>query len=354
MCSRQGSDTPLQGRISALAADLLECVPNVSEGRDPARIARCADALRRGGAQLLHQTSDTDHHRTVFTLAGSAQELVRSLEGLFEVAMGEIDSRQHRGVHPRIGAVDVVPFVPLDTLQAAHGQRPLGALADARRLARAFGERLGHRFDLPVLLYGEAARSAERRDLARLRRGGFEALAERLAAEAPDAGPARPHPTAGACAVGARFFLVAFNVVLATSDVRVAKRIAARVRERGGGLPAVKALGLPLASRGLVQVSMNLVDYRRTSPHRAVEAVRREAERLGVEMLESELIGLIPRAALADGPLEDLGLAEFSDAMVLENRLASAGLIQTDPTDRPLTKADDQSRLPPSRPARHR
>ena len=299
-----------------LSDELYECIPNVSEGRDPVRIERLATVLDASPAALLHHTSDADHHRSVFTLAGTAAALTTALDALFEEALTEIDLRRHRGVHPRIGAVDVVPFVPLP-----------GATAEGTRaLAWQVGEGLGRRFDLPVVFYGEAARHPANVDLAAVRRGGLDGLALRLARDGSDAGPSVPHPTAGATAVGSRFFLVAFNVVLATDEVRIARRIAAQIREARGGLPGVKALGLRLASRGLTQVSMNLVDYRKTSPHRVVDAIAHAARRLGVDWVESELIGLAPRAALTDGPIEDLRLVEFSDDRVLENRLAEVGL----------------------------
>ncbi|HET9209345.1 MAG TPA: glutamate formimidoyltransferase, partial [Thermoanaerobaculia bacterium] len=239
----------------------LECVPNVSEGRRPEVVARLAAAASSvPGVRLLDLSSDPDHNRSVLTLAGEPEGLHQGLLALYEAAVAEIDLTRHEGVHPRIGAVDVVPFVPL-------GDTPMeAAAAAANRLAPV----VARRFGLPVYLYERAARRPERRLLANIRgnsrRGGLEGLAARLAdpAWAPDFGPARPHPTAGATVIGARFFLIAFNAVLATSDVGIARAIAVQVRESGGGLPAVRAMGVHLASRGLAQVSMNLVDYRRT------------------------------------------------------------------------------------------
>jgi glutamate formiminotransferase len=298
----------------------LECVPNVSEGRRRDVIDRLARAAgSRPGARLLDLHSDRDHDRSVLTLAGDAEALTGALVALFEVAVAEIDMRRRgraepKGVHPCMGAVDVVPFVPL-------GDTPMAvAVAAAETLARAVAER----FDVPVYLYEEAARVPARRDLAVVRRGGFEGLPERCAspAWAPDFGPPRPHLTAGASAIGARGFLVAFNAVLASDDLEAARAIARAVRESSGGLPALKALGVPLASRGRVQVSMNLTDFRQTSPYAAVQAVRREAAARGIEVAECELVGLIPEEAAERSLSEALLLPGFGWDRVLERRLA--------------------------------
>jgi len=244
------------------------------------------------GARLLDASRDADHHRSVLTLAGDGDGLVAALLGLYGVAEREIDLRRHRGAHPRVGAVDVVPFVPL-------GETPMArAVAAAHSLAARVAERHG----VPVILYGEAATAPHRRQLADLRRGGVEALAGRLAsaAWAPDYGPARPHPSLGVSLVGARFFLVAANAWLDTGDVEVARKVARAVRESSGGLPAVRALGLFMGGQGgRAQVSMNLVDYRLTSPARAFAAVAREAAAHGAAVERRELIGLLPAAALA-------------------------------------------------------
>ena len=303
----------------------LEAVPNVSEGRRPEVLARLGAAAAAGGARLLDASRDADHHRAVLTLAGDAAALTAALLAVYEVAAAEIDLTRHRGVHPRIGAVDVVPFVPL-------GDTPM---AEAVAAARGFGALVAERFGVPVLLYGEAATAPHRRLLADLRRGGFEALGGRLAepAWAPDFGPARPHPALGASAVGARFLLVACNAWLDTAEVAVAAAVARAVRESSGGLPAVRALGLPLASRGAAQVSLNLVDYRRTPPAAAFAAVAREAAARGARVVHRELIGLVPAAALAAGEaLADPAAAEEAARLreawggrTLEARLASAG-----------------------------
>jgi glutamate formiminotransferase len=309
-----------------MSGPLLECVPNVSEGRRADVVERLARAARsRPGARLLDLSSDRDHDRTVLTLAGTPDALVAALLALFEVALAEIDLSARAGdadpgVHPCMGAVDVVPFVPL-------GDAPMAlAVATAER----FGREVAERFDLPVYLYEEAARRPERRNLADVRRGGFEGLAARYADPhhplgQPDFGPARPHPTAGAVAVGARGFLVAFNVVLASDDLGAAREIARAVRESspsGGGLPAVKALGVRLASRGRVQVSMNLVDPVRTTPVDALRAVRREAEARGLAVQECELVGLVPESVAARCLEEALPLPGVDLGRTVERRLA--------------------------------
>jgi len=290
----------------------LECVPNVSEGRRLDVVARLAEAAAAApGVRLLDVSSDPDHNRSVLTLAGDAAGLHAALLDLYEAALAEIDLTRHQGVHPRVGAVDVVPFVPLgDTPMAA-------AVAAAERLA----PEVARRFGLPVYLYERAARRPERTALADIRRGGFEGFAGKIADPvwAPDFGPPRVHPTAGVTVIGARFFLIAFNAVLETSDVAVARAVARKVRESGGGLPAVRAMGVYLASRGRAQVSMNLVDYRRTSVLRTLARVRREAEALGTRVLESEVIGLMPEEAALEAAREALLLPAAPP--ILEARL---------------------------------
>lgn len=298
---------------------VVECIPNVSEGRHPGRIEAFGASIRQAGAALLDVHADTDHHRSVFTFAGPPSTVERAARALVAAAVARLDLREQAGVHPRMGAVDVVPFVPLA------GVSP----ADCVALARAVAAAIAEEHQLPVYLYGLAATRPSRRALEDIRRGGFEGLAARLALPdgAPDFGPPRPHPTAGATAVGVRGPLVAFNVVLDSDRLDVARDIARAVRAAGGGLPAVKALGLPLASRRLVQVSMNLVDYRMTPPLAAFERVRDEALRRGVRVLESELVGLIPRDALPDQPAARLQWPAFTEAVVLEHQLARHGLL---------------------------
>ena len=290
----------------------LECVPNVSEGRRPEVIARlAAAATSASGARLLDLSSDPDHNRSVLTLAGDPEGLHRGLLSLYEAALAEIDLTRHAGVHPRVGAVDVVPFVPL-------GETPMSeAVAAAERL----GAEVARRFGLPIYLYERAARRPERALLADVRRGGFEGFAAKLQdpAWAPDFGPERVHPTAGVTVIGARFFLVAFNAVLDTEDLAAARAIARRVRESGGGLPAVRALGVRLASRGLAQVSMNLVDYRRTPILQALRRVEEEAAALETRVMETELIGLVPAEAVRGVTAEELKLV--GGLPILEERL---------------------------------
>ena len=300
---------------------IIEAVPNFSEGRRAGVIDELAAAVERSGARLLDRTSDADHNRTVFTVAGPPEPVLQGLFNAVEAAVARIDLRRHRGVHPRLGAADVVPLVPIRN----------STLADCARLALQLGRRIGIELDLPVYLYGEAATRRERRDLADVRRGEYEALVRdiRDPRRAPDFGPAKVGP-AGAVVVGARPLLIAFNVFLRTADVAVARTIARQIRERDGGLPAVRALGLLVDGRA--QVSMNLVDYQATSPHTAVEAVRRQAARNGVEIDRSELIGLIPQGALPGSEEQDPdrareslsagALAAAADALLLPDLTA--------------------------------
>jgi glutamate formiminotransferase len=305
---------------------LLEAIPNVSEGRRREVVDRLAAAAAgAAGVTLLDRCSDPDHHRSVLTLAGSAPDLIAALLALYEVAVAEIDLTRQRGVHPRVGAVDVVPFVPLFSgrasgatpseraFGAAVSERAFGAtvserafgatgapMAAAVAAARVLGEEVAARFGIPVYLYEEAATRPERRRLADIRRGGFEGFAARIATPGwePDFGPRRVHPTAGVSVIGARWFLIAFNAVLDTADPAIAREVARAVRESSGGLPAVRAIGVPLASRGLAQVSMNLLDYRRTSIADALAAVEAEAARRGARVVDTEVVGLVPEAAV--------------------------------------------------------
>jgi glutamate formiminotransferase len=295
---------------------LVESIPNVSEGRDPSVLAELVHAIDRvPDAWLLDHSADPSHHRSVYTLAGSVEGVRAAILDLVQVAVARIDLRAHAGVHPRIGAVDVVPFVPLEG----------ATMGRCVELAREVGREIAERFGLPVFLYEEAALRPARRRLEQIRRGGFEGLAARMREPEwfPDFGPRVPHPSAGATVVGARRPLIAFNVNLATDRVDIAKEIAAVVRESGGGLPCVKALGLYLAHKRLAQVSMNLTNYERTPIEVAFERVVREAERRGVGVVESELIGLIPQAALAGTTPGRLQLTNFSPGHVLETRLAA-------------------------------
>jgi glutamate formiminotransferase len=290
---------------------LVECVPNVSEGRDAAKI----DAMIRSveevpGALLLDRHSDADHNRTVATFAGSPEAVAEAAFRLVESAAALIDLARHKGAHPRIGAADVVPFIPIEGI----------TIEDCAEIAGRVGRRIWNELHIPVFLYEAAARRPERVSLANVRRGQFEALFTQMGEDrrrAPDIGDPVCHPTAGAVAVGARKFLIACNVNLKSPDIAIARRIARAVRFSSGGLPCVKAMGVMLASRGLAQVSMNLTDFEVTPIHVALEAVRHEAERLGAPVLETEIVGLVPRKALE-------GWGDQWSGQVLEDRIAEA------------------------------
>lgn len=316
------SERSTPGAFSGAAAGpLLACVPNVSEGRDEAAIdALAAAAASVPGAALLHVDPDPWHHRTVLTLAGRPEAAAEAVFRLVREAVDRIDLTAHSGQHPRIGAADVVPFVPLEGLDL--GDLPAAGMDACVATARSYGRRIADELDLPVFLYGEAALREGREAPAPFRKGGFEALRESIAEDPtrePDLGPRRVHPTAGAVAVGARPPLVAFNVYLATDDVEAARRIARRIRTSGGGLPALQALGF--AVRGQAQVSMNLLDLDATPPLRALEAVREEAEREGVATDGSEIVGLLPARALPEDPDRALALRTPAAGRVLEDRI---------------------------------
>ena len=293
---------------------LAECVPNVSEGRRANvvdLIVSAADAVP--GARVLDVSSDASHNRSIITMVGAPDPLRAAVLALYAAAIASIDLRTHSGAHPRLGAVDVVPFIPLEGI----------AMSECVTLARETGALVAERFRLPVFLYEEAATTPARRNLADIRRGEFEGLPARLALPewAPDFGAATPHPSAGATVIGARMPLIAFNVNLSTSRLDIAKAIAASVRQSSGGLPFVKALGIPLADRHIVQVSMNLTNYEQTPIRRAFDAVAAAAARHRVAVLESEIVGLLPAAAMDGITPEDLQLTGFRDDQVLENRL---------------------------------
>ena len=314
---------------------LIESVPNVSEGRRLDVVDRLAEAVEAGeGVYLLDRTSDASHNRSVFTMAGEDDAVSAALERLVAAAVHEIDMDLHVGEHPRIGAVDVVPFVPLGTT----------SIDDCIELARAFGERIASRFDIPVYLYARAATRPERVKLADVRRGGYEGLKNEIdqLGRRPDFGPSRMHPSAGAIAVGARPFLIAYNINLDSPDVELAKRVARRVRESGGGLPWVQANGFWIEELGRAQVSMNVLDFAATPLWLVWDTVRDIAAEDGVAPAESELIGLAPLAAFlavadrADAPPDDpveqrleaaaayLRLRDFSPMQALELRLDAA------------------------------
>jgi glutamate formiminotransferase len=293
---------------------IIECVPNVSEGRRVDVVRSLADTIAdTPGVRLLDRSSDAAHNRSVFTVAGGAEGLKTAVLALVARAISAIDLRQHTGEHPRIGAVDVVPFIPIEG----------ATMDDCVALAREVGVAIADRFGVPVFLYEEAAASPARRNLEDIRRGEFEGLAAKMAAAEwrPDFGPPAPHPSAGATVVGARMPLIAYNINLATDRLDVAKRIAAAIRFSSGGYRFVKAMAVRLEERGIVQVSMNLTNFEKTPIFRVFETVRREAARHGVSVLESEIVGLVPSAALIDAAAFYLQLGGFDGAQVLENRL---------------------------------
>jgi glutamate formiminotransferase len=293
---------------------LVECVPNFSEGRRPEVIDALAAAIRGHasvGVRLLDIECDADHNRSVFTLVAPPQALGVAVFDAIKTAAALIDLEQHRGAHPRIGATDVVPFVPLRGVE----------MADCVALARQLGQRVGDELQIPVYLYEAAATRPDRVNLADIRHGEYEGLKREIGVNPdrrPDFGPCRLGP-AGATVIGARTFLIAYNVFLTTSDVEIARKIAKTIRHSSGGLRYVKALGLTV--NGRAQVSMNLTDFQKTPIHVAVELIRREAQRYGVGIASTELIGLTPQQALLDAAAWYLQLDNFRPEMVLENRL---------------------------------
>lgn len=297
---------------------IVECVPNFSEGRRPEVIAQLVAAVESvDGTAVLDTHVDPDHNRSVITFVGGVDTIVEAAVRVAARAAELIDLRRHVGVHPRVGALDVLPFVPVRGV----------TLEDCIHLAHTAGERIARETGVPVYFYESAARKPDRVNLEDVRRGGFEQLREEIAVNperAPDEGAARVHETAGACIVGARSLLIAYNINLHTTDISVARRIARAVRGRDGGLRFLKALGFELQERGLTQVSMNLVRFEKTELHHAFEAVRREAERYGVRVAGSEIVGLIPQAALDRSAEYFLRIENFSPDLILENRIATA------------------------------
>lgn len=293
---------------------LFQCIPNVSEGRRTEVIEAFVQAIRDvPGVHLLDYSSDRDHHRSVFTMVGKGPPLRAAILAMYQVAARDLDLTGHRGAHPRIGAMDVVPFVPL-----------LGApMHSACELALGIARAVAERFEVPVFLYEENAQSPERRSLAWLRRGGTEALQAAIATpeRSPDLGPPRLHPRLGASVIGARRPLLAFNVLLDTERVEVARAVARRIRERDGGLCNLRALGIYLAERGRAQVSMNLVDPERTPLYLALEMVRTEARRFGARILSTEIIGVPPLGVVTRAAADYMQWEGFSPDRILEHRL---------------------------------
>jgi glutamate formiminotransferase len=293
---------------------IIESIPNVSEGRRPEVIDQLIGSVSSTpGVRLLDHSSDASHNRSVFTLLGDAPGLKAATLALFEAAVANIDLRSHRGEHPRLGAVDVVPYVPIEG----------ATMEDCIALAKDVAATVAERFALPVYLYEEASQNPARRNLEDIRRGEFEGLGTKMSSPgwAPDFGPPQPHETAGASVIGARMPLIAYNINLNTNRIEVARRIAAAIRHSSGGLRFVKAMGVMLEERQLAQVSMNLTNYQKTPVFRVFEMVKREADRYGVTILESEIVGLVPSAALLATAEYYLQIEGFSGDQVLENRL---------------------------------
>jgi len=294
---------------------LVECVPNFSEGQKNDTIKHLVEAIESAqGIVVLNTHMDADHNRSVITFAAEPEWIVEAAVRACACAAELIDLRRHVGVHPRVGALDVLPFVPVRGV----------SMEECVNLAHAAGERIARELGIPVYFYERAAKRPERVNLEDVRRGGFEKLREEIgivAERAPDVGEPRVHESAGAVIIGARPFLIAYNVNLLTDDVTIARRIARAVRARDGGLPYLKALGLELKSRGLVQVSMNLVNPQVTGLHQAFAAVAREAERMGVRIAGSEIVGLVPQYALDEAAKSFLQIENYAPAIVIENQV---------------------------------
>jgi glutamate formiminotransferase / formiminotetrahydrofolate cyclodeaminase len=294
---------------------IVECVPNFSEGRNPATMQALIDALVSvPGVRLLDHTSDCDHHRSVMTVVGGPEEMIEAMFRAIRIATGLIDLRKHAGVHPRVGATDVVPFIPIKGV----------SMRDCVQAARRLGQRVGTELEVPVFLYERAASHSDHAPLESVRRGGLEGLAFRMASDpdwAPDFGPSRLHETAGAIIIGARPALIAFNVDLASTDLVLARSIARSVRQSNGGLRHLKAIGVELPSRRLVQVAMNLTDYEVTPLHMAFKAVEAEAARHGVALAGTEIVGLVPEAAVTEVARDALHLTRLDRMQVLEARM---------------------------------
>lgn len=301
-------------RLGRTDMELVQCVPNISEGRDEAVIDAVVSTLDAHPVTVIDVSPDADHHRTDVTFIGEPSAVSEAAMDFALAAVEHIDMREHEGEHPRMGAIDVVPFVPVRGVD----------LEDCVELATDFAADFADRTDVPTYLYEAAATREDRENLAAVRRGEYEGLRDAIGSDpdrAPDFGPERIHETAGATAVGARFFLIAFNVNLGTDDIDVANAIARGVRHSSGGYRHVKAMGFEIDERGIVQVSMNMTDFRKTPLFRVFETIRSEAERHGVEVIGSEIVGPLPMAALLDVAEFALRLEDFSEDQVLEHHL---------------------------------
>ena len=313
---------------------IVECVPNFSEGRNQTTVRALVNAVETvPGVRLLDHTMDRDHHRSVLTFAGEPDAVAEAAFRAIRVATDLIDLRKHKGVHPRVGATDVVPFVPVRG----------ATMQDCIHLAKRLGQRVGTEMEIPVFLYEQAAMHCDHAPLESVRRGGLQGLAYRMASDpdwTPDFGPPHLHKTAGAMVIGARPPLIAFNVNLRSTDLALARSIAKDIRQSNGGLPHLKAIGVKLASRQLVQVAMNLTDYIITPIHVAFEAVRTRAAEKGVAVTGSEVIGLVPQAALVQAAAHSLAFEQFDSTQVLETRL------ETRPSDEPARQVPSREQEP--------
>ena len=293
---------------------ILECVPNFSEGRDLEKIEKIIEPFRaRDGVKLLDYQNDEDHNRSVVTVVGEPQALKTAVIESMGVAINVIDMQIHKGQHPRMGAIDVVPFIPLKEM----------TMDEAIAISKAIAQKVADTYKLPVFLYEKSATKPERQNLAAIRKGQFEGMPKKIKQPqwAPDYGPAQIHPTAGVTAIGARMPLVAFNVNLNTRHIEIANQIAKKVRHISGGLRYCKGIGIELKDRGIVQVSLNMTDYTQTALYRVFELIRIEAQRYGVNVIGSEIIGLVPMEALVESASYYLGLEDFTMEQVLEARI---------------------------------
>jgi len=295
---------------------LVECVPNFSEGRREKVIKAIIDAGRTDKVKILDIESDSDHNRMLTTIVGKPEAVFQSVWGMIKKATELINMEKHQGEHPRIGATDVVPFIPVANV----------TMEECVALARRLGERVTQELQIPVYLYEVAATRPDRANLANVRKGEYEGLKKEIVTNPdrkPDFGPAIMHPTAGAMVIGARKFLIAYNVNLDTKNAKIAKDIAKLVREKDGGFPAVKALGFEIKDKGYVQVSMNLCDFEKTNTDVVFRKIKEEAEKRGIKVLGSEIYGMVPKAALEGINLEELQLIDFKKEQILEERLKS-------------------------------
>lgn len=295
-------------------ARIIQCVPNFSEGRDKEILEKILDEIRRvDGVKLLDYSMDKDHNRSVVTFIGEPENVIEAAFAACKIASGLIDLRNHKGEHPRMGATDVIPLIPISDV----------TMDECVGFSRELGKRIGEELGISVYLYEKSAAKAARQNLAEVRKGQYESMATKLKEDdwTPDFGPMELNLSAGVTAVGARMPLVAFNINLATTELEIAKKIAKVIRASGGGFSYCKALGLEIKEKGIVQISMNMVDYTKSSLFRVFDTVEREARRYGVNVIGSELIGLVPQNALIDVAEYYLRLENFDSSQILENRM---------------------------------